>query len=362
MKRMIGIFCLLMVLCAMIVSAGAATEYGEPFGAEYTQTVDSAFTFVFVGDTQMVAHYEPEKMDTIYQWIIDHKDEKNIKFVAGLGDITDQPEDYQWEAAMPAIKKMDGILPYSLIRGNHDEMYLYAKYVYYDTYISQLDGMYQDNVFTTYKTVEVGTLKYLFLNLDHGPTDDALQWACQVVEQHPEHNVIITTHGYINGKGQLLTPETTTIPPSKTKGFNDAPAIWEQLVKKYENIIMVVCGHIGTAPEIVYYEAVGDHGNTIPQVLVDPQRVDKYEGASGLVALFHFSADGKQVQVENYSTIRQIHYGSGVTFSVNSTGGNAYEKPVNWPLIIGCSAGGAVLLVAAAVTVICLRRRKKAGI
>lgn len=359
MKRVATFVLLLGLLLGTLGSVRATTEYAEPFGAEYTQTVDSAFTFAFVGDTQIVAHNSPEQMNTIYQWLIDHKDEKNIRFVAGLGDITDKPEDYEWEAAMAAIQKMDGILPYSLIRGNHDDMYLYTKYVSYGSYISQLDGMYQDNVFNTYQTVEIGTLKYLFLCLDHGPTDEALQWACQVVESHPNHNVIVTTHGYINGKGELLTPETTSIPPSQTNGFNDAPVIWERLVKKYENIIMVVCGHIGTAPEIVWYEAVGDHGNKIPQVLVNPQRLDKYEGASGLVALFHFSADGTQVQVENYSTIRQVHYGPGVTFTVGSAGGNALESPVNWPLIIG-GAAGAVAVLAGGIVLVIWRLRKKA--
>lgn len=361
MKRVFALFlCALLVLSQLTGAACAATEYDAPFGAEYTQTVDSAFTFVFVGDTQKITHYSTEQIDTLYQWIIDQKDEKNIQFVAGLGDITDASEDYEWEAAMAAIHKMDGILPYSLIRGNHDELYMYAQNVYNDSYISQLEGMHEDNVFNTYQTVEIGTLKYLFLALDHGPTNEALDWACEVVEDHPDHNVIITTHGYINGSGELLTPETSTIPPTKTKGFNDGPVIWERLVKKYENIVMVVCGHIGTRPEIVSYEATGDHGNKIAQVLVNPQRVDEHQNAAGLVALFHFSPDGTQVQVENYSTCRNTHYGPGVTFTLNSTGGNAYEKPVNWPVIIGCGIAGVVVLSGAVALVYWRARRKKA--
>ena len=118
---------------------------------------------------------------------------------------------------------MDGILPYSLIRGNHDEMLYFRQAVEYDSYINQLDGMHDGMPFNTYQTVQIGTLKYLFLCLDHGPTDEALAWACDVVEEHPKHNVIVTTHGYINSKGELLTPDTSTIPPSKTNGFNDAP-------------------------------------------------------------------------------------------------------------------------------------------
>lgn len=354
MKRLL---CLLLVLLSIPLSVAAAEDYGAPLGAEYTQTFDAAFSFAFVGDTQIVAYKAPEKLDVIYDYIIANKDTKNIKFVAGLGDITDKSEDFEWDAAIKAIRQMDGILPYSLIRGNHDEMLFFRKAVEYESYVNQLEGMHNDTVFNTYQTVQIGTLKYLFLCLDHGPTDDALAWACEVVEKHPKHNVIVTTHGYINKKGELLTPDTTTIPPSKTNGINDAPAIWDQLVRKYENIVMVVCGHIGTAPEIVSYEVTGDHGNKIQQVLVNPQRVDRYSQLSGMVALFHFSADGKQVQVENYATLLDQHYGPGITFTLDCVGGNAYEKPVNYGLIIGLSIG-AVLLLGAGVFLL-LRRKKR---
>lgn len=358
MKRFVCVALCALVFCAafLAVPASAETDYGAPLGAEYTQAVDAAFSFAFVGDTQIVAYKEPEKLDVIYDYIIANKDTKNIKFVAGLGDITDKSEAFEWDAAIKAIRQMDGVLPYSLIRGNHDEMLFFRKAVEYDSYVNQLEGMHNDTVFNTYQTVRIGTLNYLFLCLDHGPTDEALAWACKVVEDHPKHNVIVTTHGYINKAGQLLTPDTTTIPPSTTNGINDAPAIWDQLVRKYENIVMVVCGHIGTAPEIVSYEVTGDHGNKIQQVLVNPQRVDRYYKLAGMVALFHFSADGKQVQVENYATLLDQHYGPGLTFSLESVGGNAYETPVNYPLIIGVSA--AVLLLLGCGIFFLLRRKK----
>lgn len=357
MKRFLCLLTILLCIPAWSVSAAAETDYGVPLGAEYTQTVDAAFSFAFVGDTQIVAYKAPEKLDTIYEYLIANKDAKNIKFVAGLGDITDKSEAFEWDAAIKAIRKMDGILPYSLIRGNHDEMLFFRKAVEYESYVSQLEGMHNDTVFNTYQTVQIGTLQYLFLCLDHGPTDEALAWACDVVEKHPKHNVIVTTHGYINKEGELLTPDTTTIPPSETNGFNDAPAIWDQLVRKYENIVMVVCGHIGTAPEIVSYEVTGDHGNKIQQVLVNPQRVDRYSQLTGMVALFHFSADGRQVQVENYATLLRQHYGPGISFTLDSVGGNAHETPVNYPMIIAIS-GGAVALLGAIVSLL-LRRRKK---
>ena len=331
MKRISKVaICVLLVISLSII-AYAAKDYFAPLGAEYTPTVDSAFTFAVVGDTQVVTNYSYSKLNTLYQFILDRKESDNIRFVAGMGDITDDDVDWEWKGAVKHIKKLDGQLPYSLIRGNHDSKDQFLKYINYDTYTALIDGMYE-NILNTFQTVEIGTLKYLFLNLDHGPSDEVLAWACDVVEAHPDYNIIVTTHGYINANGELLQQGTSTVYPSITDGVNDAPAIWNQLVRKYENIVMVLCGHISGAEEIVSYEATGDHGNKIQQVLVDPQRADRAGAESGqemmgMVALFHFSADGTQVQVENYATLRQQHYGPGITFTLNSVGGNANATP-----------------------------------
>lgn len=350
---------ILMLLCTGVYADDLRPELGLPYEEEYVQIVDSAFTFAFVGDTQIVTRLNPEKLDTLYQWIVDNKESKNIQFVAGLGDITDKNADFEWDSAIAAIQKMDGVVPYSLIRGNHDDPYLFTTQVSYDSYITQLDGMYNGVVLNTYKAVTIGTLKYLFLNLDHGPSNEVLEWACQVLEAHPDHNVIITTHGYINEEGLLLhIGNEPTLSPSVTSGVNDATAIWNRLVKKYANIVMVVCGHMGDAPEGVSFEVEGDNGNKIQHVLINSQHLDRYYEKSGIVSLFHFSADGTQVQVENYATLVGQHYGSGFTFTLNSVGGNALEKPVNYLLPISIGAGTAVVLVA--VLILLHRKKKKA--
>ena len=355
---------LLMLSCTCVSADEVRPELGLPYEEEYVQIVDSAFTFAFVGDTQIVTRLTPEKLDTIYQWIVDNKEAKNIQFVAGLGDITDKNADFEWESAIAAIQKLDGVVPYSLIRGNHDDPYLYTTQVGYDSYIAQLDGMYNGVVLNTYKAVTVGSLKYLFLNLDHGPADDVLAWACQVVEDHPDHNVIITTHGYIDEQGLLLhAGSEPTLAPSVTSGINDATAIWNRLVKKYTNIVMVVCGHMGDAPEGVNFEVEGDNGNKIQHVLINSQHLDRYYEKSGIVTLFHFSADGTQVQVENYATLVGKHYGSGFTFTLNTITGNAQpeepkepEKP-DYRLPISVGVAAAIVL---AVIRILLRKKKKA--
>ena len=43
-------------------------------------------------------------------------------------------------------------------------------------------------------------------------------------------------------------------------------------------------------------------------MLIDPQGVDKAQGGVGLVCMLYFSADGKTMQVEYYSTDKQAYF------------------------------------------------------
>lgn len=372
-KAMSVLLSLLIVLLLVGISpVSADTRVYDPIWLEpeeIEEITDYAYTFAFVGDTQKVARYDPDNFHKIYDWIVDVAEEKNLKYVFGLGDITDQDRKEQWEVAIDGIQRLDGVVPYSLIRGNHDDIMAFVRYCTYDSYTSQLDGMYNGKVLNSYKLLTIGTINYLLLNLDHGPSDAVLKWAGDLIEQYPEHNVIITTHGYIRGNGELLSPENSTVAPSKTTGINDGPAIWEKLVSKYENIVMVVCGHVGARPQLVNFEVTGDHGNKIQHVLVDPQELDMQafedpasleieSGTTGLVAMFYFSEDGKTVRVENYSTIQEKYYGEGITFTLNSMGGNANKNPINKTTIILAAAAACVIIAIAVAVTICIKKKQ----
>ena len=84
--------------------------------------------------------------------------------------------------------------------------------------------------------------------------------------------------------------------------------IWEKLVRKHENIVMVLCGHDSSA-QVGYGTMTGDHGNTVTHLLLNGQGVeDSQEGNSGFVATLYFSEDGKDVTVEYYSTLRKAYF------------------------------------------------------
>lgn len=371
MKRGIMLFLALLLTVALAFSVAATTVTDPTTATEPTKEVydkwvedaapitDYAFTFAFVGDTQNLNEFNPEKMPELYQWLLKMKEEKNLQFVAGLGDITDNSNLEEWTTAQESISQLNGVVPYTVVRGNHDGSILFTAFMATEEYKNQLAGTYDDTYMNVYNTFQVGTLKYMVFGLDHGPSDDVLNWASEIIASHPDHNVIITTHGYLNKEGELINRENSSIPPTRQQGKNDGPEIFEKLVSKHENIVLVACGHINGTPEILRTEKVGEHGNVIQQLLIDPSRLDgpSYGGPTGLVALLHISADGKTVQVENYSTAKGIHYGEGLTFQLHSVGGNANETPFDATSII--IAAAAVCLVAVVVVVILVAKKKK---
>ena len=78
--------------------------------------------------------------------------------------------------------------------------------------------------------------------------------------------------------------------------------MWENLVSKYANIDMIVCGHIHHDSAVVT-PRVGDAGNTVYQILMDTQTTCKKLGGLGTVGLMYFTADGSRAKIEYYSTI-----------------------------------------------------------
>ena len=264
-----------------------------------------AYSFAVIGDTQVISDKYKDKFGAIYNWILGYAEEKNTKFVFGLGDITEHSYDSEWTVAMNAIKQMDGELPYSLVRGNHDSVATFNKYVSYNDYKDTIDGSYNASMINTYRELVVGELKYLIFTLDYGAADAILDWAGEVIEDHPGHNVIITTHAYLYRDGTTLD-DGDVCPPS-ADGGNDGDDMWEKLIKKHENIVLVLSGH-DPCDNIIMTQTQGDNGNTVTQMLIDPQGADSGLGGVGAVAMLYFSEDGKDVTVEYYSTFKDKYF------------------------------------------------------
>lgn len=288
---------------------------------EKEPVTDFDYSFVAIGDTQNVSHYHPEKMATIYDWVVNNIAKKKIKFVMGLGDIIDWYQNDpsgEWNNVAAAIKKMDGKVPYSLCRGNHDGVADFNKYFPYSEYKNTVGGTYDNtSILNSWRKFEINGIKYLLFTLNYSPDDNVLKWASDIIAQNPKYNVIITTHMYLNKNGTTLDGSEQYAPSASsgaTHGPNDGDDIWDKLISKHDNIVLVLSGHV-PSDRVVLAQTKGKNGTVVSQMLIDPSGMDKGNNPTGMVAILHFSNNGSRVTVEYYSTIRDQYYMAENQFS-----------------------------------------------
>ena len=368
-QKIVAIFCLAaMLISTFALTLVSAAEYViekpvEPSKWENPHfDTDHAYSFAFVGDTQFttIGDYllKTEKLKYQYKFIADTAEERKLEHVFVLGDMTDwgyrndgnlagihydPPVTGEWEIVKEAISQLDGVVPYSLVRGNHDD-YMMDDYFnvpeytdmfkdcggfYVDTkgkqggrerknpdnciYWSAKTGCHDESIVNSWKTVEIYGTKYLFITYDYNPTAGVLDWLDDILSQYPDHKAIITTHSYMVENGTLSQSEEgdTMYPTGIT-----AQVVWNRVLSKHANVFMVVSGHTGN--EYVNYSfANGVNGNRVLQVLVDPQsyetreinvKGDMWESGRnvqdvGLVLYMNFSEDGQRISFNYYSTL-----------------------------------------------------------
>ena len=301
----------------------------DPWWYSREDVTDFAYSMAIIGDQQVISIKYPSLLHEMYDWILANKDKYNMKYVMALGDITNNRDNVaEWTLVGQQFQRLSGILPMAICRGNHDYSAPFNKYIGFDGYTNDVAGRYEegklDNI---YKTAKIGNTDYLFVVLDYGPDDNVLKWAGQVTAAHPDHKVIVITHGYMNND-ETTTDANDSTAPSTNYGVNDGVDMWEKYVRKYENIVMVLSGHIGS--NFTYATKVaGDHGNIVTQMLINPQGIDVYT-PTGMVHMFYFNEEGNKITVDMYSTIRSQYYGkdSRHTFVVGERNGDSNNDGV----------------------------------
>ena len=279
---------------------------------------DYDYSFAFIGDTQFLVERDVNNNTTqyaspIFDWIVENKDEKNIQHVFGLGDITDNNSDAEWEYAATLYEKLgNGGVDYSLVSGNHDDYTTpAAKYNKYfgkvSSFVNSIDGYFEEgHIENFYTKFDVGTHKYLVIGLLYGAKDDVLEWANAVVAQNSDREVIVITHSLFNAAGEWALPDTSAQTTTSRKELNNGIDIWDKFISQHSNIIIAAAGHI-SGDVIKAGKSVGVNGNVVNTFLINPQGFDMATGYdTGMVAMFYFSDDGSSVQVEYVSTTKTL--------------------------------------------------------
>ena len=324
------------LLLVPVMAVIGMAEYAEGDGWVNTNKnapSDYAFSIAVIGDTQTLVEMDAKDgtsyTSAIYDWIVANKDAKKMQYVFGLGDITQNNTDAEWAYAKSQITKMNGVVPYTLVKGAlpHDGEDQFNKYFASEEgYTSNLKGYYKEgSVANTYSTFTFGETKYLVLSLDFAAVDEVLEWAGEVIEspEFSDHRVIVTTHCYLWKDGTTADQnEPTTALPDKKEytsddKYNNGDEMWDKFVSKHENIFLVLSGHF-ESNDIIASQARGDNGNVVTQMMINPQGFDyKQGGKTGMVCMLYFSEDGSQMSVEWYSTYRNQYFKDVNQFDVS---------------------------------------------
>ncbi len=167
---------------------------------------ETSFTVVLLPDTQFYAEKHPATYVAQTLWIRERRKQDNIKFAIHLGDIvqtsTTKPE---WENANQAMRLLDGVVPYSMVPGNHDMVVSNRDSTLYNEYFSPArfagqkwyGGHMGESNDNNYCFFEACGMKFMVLSLEFAPRDETLEWAAGVTRRHPDHRVIVATHCYM---------------------------------------------------------------------------------------------------------------------------------------------------------------------
>lgn len=270
--------------------------------ADQTATDKDSFTVVLLPDTQNYSEKYPETYVAQTLWIRKQLREDNIKFAIHLGDIVQNPtQKPEWENANRAMEIIDGVIPYSMVPGNHDMVVESRDSTLYNQFFSPARfvgrhwygghmGQTNDNNFCFF---EANGMKFMVLSLEFAPRDETLQWAAEVLRRHPDHRAIVATHCYMRPNGR----DTDCATAYKIAG-NCGEQMWQKLIRKQPNIFLVVSGHV---LGIGLQKSINDAGGQVIEMLADYQGLPN--GGDGWLRSLRFEPAENKIHVTTYSPL-----------------------------------------------------------
>ena len=300
-----------------LVAVSIASFVLAPVFADEKEAANEKFTVVLLPDTQYYSEKFPLNYVAQTMWIRDRVVDDKIKFVIHLGDIVQNPgEKPEWETANRAMTFLDGVVPYSMVPGNHDMVLPSRDATLYNFYFSPKRfagrkwygghmGESNDNNFCIF---EAAGMKFMVVSLEFAPRDAALDWAADVIKSHPKHRVIVATHCYMRPDGR----DNAGGMPYKIEG-NSGEQMWEKLIRKQPNVFLVVSGHV---LGVGLQTSINDAGGKVLEMLTDYQGLPN--GGDGWLRALEFSPGENKIHVKTYSPLLDKHNkDEKETFSMN---------------------------------------------
>ncbi|MBO5683020.1 MAG: Ig-like domain-containing protein, partial [Clostridia bacterium] len=359
-RKLIALICILALLLPMAVMPTSAAAYTYTSSSTGAPNANTDYSFAVIGDMQIWTELDQESngttayTKTVFDWLLQNKDSRKIKYVFELGDTVDTLISWptngyntsvtnprQWQIAAEQFARLEGKIPYMVIRGNHDDEAGFHKYICTDDYKNRMSGfcydpneaaVYGNSMSNSYQKIEIGGVKYLMLGLDFhlhetcidgNPCENSarvITWANNVIAANPEYRVMVSVHVYENANGSFYKG---TVGEPGTKRYDTWPAgwngpwqetidfsgeyLWENIFKYHENIFMIMSGHVVTQNPYFGTRTDTKHNNSVFEIVNDPSNyVTTNNGNNTHIMMLNFDEDGNVLGVEYLSPSRAL--------------------------------------------------------
>ncbi|MGC4897328.1 metallophosphoesterase [Micromonospora sp. DT31] len=261
-----------------------------------------SFTIAVLPDTQHSMKSFYASFTAQISWMLGQRDTYwRVRYAIHVGDLVHNATDAaQWTRARDGLARLDNRVPLAIAPGNHDfnnvdtrSLTSYNTYVPYSKFnalqtaggAADMGSYPSSKTNNTWHQFTAGGTDWGIITLTFDPTAAELAWARGVVAAHPDKQFIVSTHNYMTaGTGQR-----------NATGEN----MWNNLVKLYPNIFLVLCGHSFTGgPK--RKSSIGVNGNRVDEILADFQNADDPVPNSYL-RIMQFQPAAGTIVVKTYS-------------------------------------------------------------
>ncbi len=193
----------------------------------------------------------------------------------------------QWLVANENMSMLDGVVPYGMGPGNHDQpTTLFNQFFPYTRYQAQpwYGGHYQNLNDNNYQLFSGGGMDFVIVHLEYCPPAAALSWASSIIQSYPDRIGMMTTHAYL-GLGAARS----------THGCGSTQYIWDQLAVPTPNLHFMLSGHVhgeSRRTDVV-------NGHPVFQMLADYQNLPS--GGEGWLRILRFVPAESKIYVQTYS-------------------------------------------------------------
>lgn len=276
------------------------------YGREKGPVAGADFSVVTLPDTQFYTENANSQFPLFLSqtnWIVSSKNTLNTKFVAHMGDMTQnynavEAEFVRADQAMdiiedPATTLLDHGIPWGGAPGNHDigsgdNTSFWNQYFGISRWAgrSYFGGGYNNTSDQNYQFFSASGMDFIVINLKYnsstGGNQAVMDWADALLKAYPNHRAIITSHWLIS-----------TGNPASWGGHGQA--VYDNL-KDNPNLFLMLCGHIhGEGRRSDTFQ-----GRTVNTVLQDYQ--SRSNGGDSWLRYFTFKPSENKIYANTYKT------------------------------------------------------------